>query len=71
LDEAKKNYKRKLEEEGYEAAEQYINEAKISKFMQEYNKFAVQGLCAQQGFQYLESVQEDGTIVLEIMEPQI
>lgn len=41
-------------------------EAKMSKFTQSYNRFAVQELAQMQGLQYMESTLEDGTVVLEL-----
>lgn len=51
----------------YQQSEQYIYEAKISKFLQAYNRFAVEELIQQQGLQYVETVQTDGTIILEVV----
>lgn len=51
----------------YAKGEAYLNDAKISKFMQTYNRFAVEELIQQQGLQYVETVQTDGTIILEVV----
>lgn len=56
-----------LRDEGrYEEADNCIAEAKMSKFTQAYNRFAVQELAQAQGLQYMESILEDGTVVLEL-----
>lgn len=53
-------------EKKYAEADAVVAEAKISKFTQAYNKFAVQELAQMQGLQYMESIMEDGTVVLEL-----
>jgi hypothetical protein len=50
----------------YTEADALIAEAKMSKFTQAYNKYAVMELAQAQGLQYIESVLEDGTMVLEL-----
>lgn len=50
----------------YNEAQALLAEAKISKFMQAYNRFAVQELTEAEGLQYMESILEDGTVVLEL-----
>ncbi|MDD3040450.1 DUF1257 domain-containing protein [Bacteroides sp.] len=50
----------------YAEADAAVAEAKMSKFTKMYNRFAVQELAKAQGLQYMESILEDGTMVLEL-----
>lgn len=57
----------KLNADGkYAEAEDVSNAAKVSKFTQAYNMYAVNELAQAQGLQYIENRLEDGSIVLEL-----
>jgi hypothetical protein len=59
---------RQLQSENkYSEADSLMAEAKMSRFTQAYNKHAVMELAQAQGLQYMEMVQSDGTIVLELV----
>lgn len=49
----------------YDDGNSYLNEAKISKFMNIYSCESTKELIKRQGLQYIETVQKDGSVVLE------
>ncbi len=67
LKEAEKLFQEKIQKEewNYTEAEAFMNEAKISKFMQAYNCAALEELVQMQGLQYITNTLADGTVVYE------
>ncbi len=67
LKEAEKLFNEKIQSQewSYTEAEAFMNEAKISKFMQAYNCAALEELVRMQGLQYIANTLADGTIVYE------
>jgi len=55
-----------VKEQGYEAAEAYLADAKMSRFTQQYNYYLVQELAQSQGLSYTKSIADDGSIIVEL-----
>lgn len=62
--------KARLGELEYQEQRELLAEAKMSRFIQEYNRFATRELIEAQGMQYIESKAQDGSYVLEILDYQ-
>jgi hypothetical protein len=70
LEKAEEKAKELAKEGMWEEGNMIVSEAKMSRFTQEYNRFATRELIEAQGMQYMESVAEDGSYVLEILDYQ-
>ncbi len=66
LAKAKEGYDQICKMQGFGQAEQSLADAKLSKFTQTYNRFAVKELIHAKGLQYMETALSDGTVVLEV-----
>ncbi len=67
LKEAEKLFNEKIQSQewSYSEGEAFLNEVKISKFMQAYNCAALEELVQMQGLQYIANTLPDGSVVYE------
>lgn len=61
------NYQKICSEQGELVAEKNLVNAKMARFKQAYNRYAVEELIQKQGLQYVENVLEDGSIMYEVL----
>lgn len=66
LKKAEEMYPAIAEEQGYEAGQAYLANAKMSKFTKQYGCFLVEEIAQAQGLSYTQVVTEDGSIRMEL-----